>query len=134
MTRQDMLALFDRHRVAYDQRDVRALANQHAEDGVVESLMAGTVTGRPAISEVYRAWLAAFPDVVVAFNEPLIDGLRAAQATTHTGTDMGDSWASLPPANRSGFRSCTCMTSGTGTSSMSAVSTTSRGSSCRSAS
>ena len=99
MTREDILALFDRRRAALDRLDVQALTNLHAEDGVVESLMAGTVTGRPAIGEVYRAWLAAFPDVVVTADDPLIDGLRAAQAAIHAGTDMGG-FMGLPPTGK----------------------------------
>jgi predicted ester cyclase len=89
MTRQDILARFDRRQLAYDRRDVLALTNLHAENGVVESLMAGTVRGRKAISDVYRAWLTAFPDVVVTAQDLLIDGLRAAQTVTQAGTDMG---------------------------------------------
>jgi steroid delta-isomerase-like uncharacterized protein len=99
MTREDILAVLDRRQEAFDHRDVRALANLHAEDGVVESLMAGTVKGRPAIGEVYRAWLAAFPDVVVTADDLLIDGLRAAQSVTHAGTGMGE-FMGLPPTGK----------------------------------
>jgi len=99
MTRQDILALFDRWQVAYDRRDVLALTNLHAEDGVVESLVAGTVKGRAAIGDVYRAWLTAFPDVVITSDELLIDGLRAAHLVTHTGTDRGG-FMGLPPTGK----------------------------------
>ena len=99
MTRQDILALLDRWQVAYDRRDVLALTNLHAEDGVVESLVAGTVRGRAAIGDVYRTWLTAFPDVVVTFEDRLIDGLRAAQVATHTGSDRGG-FMGLPPTGK----------------------------------
>ena len=78
---------------------MRALTNLHAEDGVVESLMAGTVRGRAAISEIYRAWLAAFPDVVVTADDPIIDGDRVAQSTLQTGTDRGG-FMGLPPTGK----------------------------------
>lgn len=99
MTRQDILHLFDRRQAAYARRDTRALATLHAEDGVLESLVAGTVRGRSAIEEVYQAWLAAFPDVVVTVDDLLIDGLRAAQVVTQVGTDMGV-FMGLPPTGK----------------------------------
>jgi len=99
MTRQDILALFDRRQAAFDRRDVLELTNLHAEDGVVESLVAGTVKGRAAIGDVYRAWLTAFPDVVITSDELLIDGLRAAHLVTHTGTDRGG-FMGLPPTGK----------------------------------
>ena len=99
MTRQDILALFERRHAAYDRRDVPALTNLHATDGVVESLMAGTVKGRAAIADVYRAWLTAFPDVVVTSEDPLVDGLKAAQTVTQAGTDMGG-FMGLPPTGK----------------------------------
>jgi steroid delta-isomerase-like uncharacterized protein len=99
MTRQDILALFERRQAAYDRRDVPALTNLHAADGVVESLMAGTVKGRAAIAEVYRAWLTAFPDVVVTSEDPLVDGLKGAQTVTQAGTDMGG-FMGLPPTGK----------------------------------
>lgn len=99
MTRQDILALFDRRQAAFDRRDVLELTNLHAEDGVVESLVAGTVKGRAAIGDIYRAWLTAFPDVVITSDELLIDGLRAAHLVTHTGTDRGG-FMGLPPTGK----------------------------------
>jgi predicted ester cyclase len=65
----------------------------------VESLMAGTVKGRAAIAEVYRAWLTAFPDVVVTSEDPLVDGLKGAQTVTQAGTDMGG-FMGLPPTGK----------------------------------
>lgn len=99
MTRQDILALFDRWQVAYERRDVLALTNLHAEDGVVESLMAGTIRGHAAIGDVYRAWFTAFPDLVITSEDLLIDGLRAAHVLTHTGTDRGG-FMGLPPTGK----------------------------------
>ena len=99
MTREDILAIFEQRQAAWIRRDVDALASLHAEDGVVESLMAGTVRGRSAIGDVYRAWFAAFPDVVITSDDLLIDGLRAAHFMTHAGTDSGG-FMGLPPTGR----------------------------------
>lgn len=89
MTRADILALLQQRQAGYDRRDAQALAMLHADNGVVESLMAGTVRGRAAIGEVYRAWLAAFPDLVVTRDDVVIDEDRVVEVVTHAGTDRG---------------------------------------------
>lgn len=99
MTREEITALFARRQNAMDRRDVDALASLHAEDGVVESLMAGTVNGRTAIAGVYSAWFKAFPDVVMTGDDLLIDGDRVAQLNSVVGTDIGG-FMGLPPTGR----------------------------------
>ena len=99
MTRHDILTLFEQRQAAFLRRDVGALADLYAEDGVVESLMAGTVRGRDAIGNVYRAWFAAFPDVVITSEDLIVDGLRAAHFMTHAGTDSGG-FMGLPPTGK----------------------------------
>jgi len=89
MTRAEIVELIDRRHAAYDRRDIDALTALHAEDGVVESLLAGTVTGRQAIGDIYRAWLTAFPDVQIKNDELMVDGNRAAQVVIVSGTDQG---------------------------------------------
>ena len=37
----------------------------HTEDCVLESPLAGKVTGRAAIENVYRAFLTSFPDLTI---------------------------------------------------------------------
>lgn len=99
MTREDVVALFARRRDAFGRHDVAALECLHAEDGVVESLMAGTVKGRAAIGDVYKAWFAAFPDVAHTTEELLIDGDRVALVDTVVGTDIGG-FMGLAPTRR----------------------------------
>ena len=99
MTRQEIVALFDRMQAAVNRMDAGALADFHAEDGIVESLMAGTVRGRAAIRDVYRAWFDAFPDVVSTVEDLLIDGNRAVLLATMAGTDMGG-FMGLPPTGK----------------------------------
>jgi steroid delta-isomerase-like uncharacterized protein len=72
-------------------RDAATLASLHSENGVLESPTAGgTVHGRRAIEEIYRAWFTGFPDATFIADEPLlIDGNRAAQRLTVSGTDTG---------------------------------------------
>lgn len=99
MTRAEILALLDERQAAANRRDVEALTNLHAEDGVVESLMAGTVKGRLAVGEIYRAWFAAFPDVSLTTDQLIVDGERAVVVSTMTGTNRGG-FLGLPPSNK----------------------------------
>jgi len=99
MTRAEITALLDERRAGIESRDARALARLHADDGVVESLMAGTHWGRAAIEDVYRAWFKAFPDVVSTTEVVLIDGDRAVEVAMTTGTDTGG-FMGLPPTGK----------------------------------
>lgn len=91
MTRQDVEDIFARRAQAIGRRDAATLASLHSENGVLESPTAGgTVRGRQAIEEIYRAWFTGFPDVTFVADEPLlIDGNRVAQRLTISGTDTG---------------------------------------------
>lgn len=99
MTRDEIVAFFARLQAAFDRRDATALAAFHAEDSVVESLMAGTVTGRAAIADVYQAWFKAFPDVVMTGDDLIIDGDRAVLVNNVAGTDIGG-FMGLPATGR----------------------------------
>ena len=89
MTRDDIMALLARRHDAIVRRDAAALMADYAEDAVVESPLAGIVKGREANEQVYRALWSAFPDRVDRVEEPIVDGDRAAQVDTITGTDLG---------------------------------------------
>ena len=104
MTREELVALFDRRHAAYARLDAEALAADNAEDGVLESPAAGgSVTGREAITKVYRGWFEGFPDVTVDWNELLIDGDRVVQLATMSGTDTGGFMGLPPTGKRFGF-------------------------------
>ena len=80
-------------------RDLTTLASFCAEDVIVESPLAGTTTGRESFVQGQREIFAAFPDLTLSFEPPIIDGDRVALVSensgTHTGTVMG-----LPPTGR----------------------------------
>lgn len=99
MTREQTVALFARLQAAFDCRDATALAACHTRDGVVDSLMAGRVTGREAITETYQAWFRAFPDVVMTSDDLIIDGHRVALVSDVVGSDIGG-FLGLPPTGR----------------------------------
>lgn len=102
MTRAAILALLERRQAAVNAHDVETLTGLHAEDGIVESQIAGTIRGRAAIREVYEGFFAAFPDVVFTLDQVILDGRNAAQVGMIAGTDLG-TFLGLP-ATRKTFR------------------------------
>ena len=90
MTHEEIVALIDRRADAFARRDVTALTGMHAPTGVVESPIAGgSVTGPAAIAHLYEVFFKAFPDATLTTEELVIDGDRAAQVATLSGTDSG---------------------------------------------
>ncbi len=89
MTRDEIVALLERHRAAFKRQDAEALASDHADEGTFESPAHGVVTGRAAICDVYRYWFTAFPDLQITWDEALIDGDRAAVFWRFAGTSRG---------------------------------------------
>lgn len=102
MTREEIVALFDRRQEALDNLDATTLAADYAHDCVVESPMAGTHQGRAAVERVFRAVFDAFLDHRVRTESLVIDGNRVAQVLTLEGTDIGG-FMGLPPSGK-GFR------------------------------
>ena len=101
MTREEVVAFFDRWQEAFDNLDAAALAALYAEDCVVESpTAAGTVTGREAVEKVFRTWFSAFLDLKVTTDELLIDGNRVVQLIQAHGTDIGG-FLGLPATGKS---------------------------------
>ena len=96
MTRDDILALLQRRRDAWDARDAAALAATHAEKGVVISPTGGVLEGRAEIERVYRLWLSAFTGITFAVDEVLIDGDRVVQIARFSGTHAGEFFGLAP--------------------------------------
>ena len=99
MTREEIEALFRRRIAAYNRRDAEALAADHLDDCVLESPTAGHVSGRTLITEVYRTWFAAFPDLSFTLDELLVDGDRASMFASVHGTHVGG-FMGLPPSGK----------------------------------
>lgn len=90
MTREEITAFFARRQEYWTRLDASSLAAGHAHDGVVESPMAGTLTGRAEIEANYRTWFAAFPDFKLQTEYLMVDGDRAALFWTGYGTHVGE--------------------------------------------
>lgn len=103
MTRAEVVALLERHQRSFASRNATTLAADHVPDGTFESPAAGVVRGRESIEEVYRYWLAAFPDMEFSWREPVIEGDRAAIFWQFSGTLMGDFFGHSHPGARVQF-------------------------------
>jgi steroid delta-isomerase-like uncharacterized protein len=95
--------LFDRRVDAWRQCDVEALTRMHTDDCILESPLAGKVTGRPAIENVYRAFIMSFPDVTLDNPELVLDGDRAVQTVTFSGTNTGGFMGMAPTGKHFSF-------------------------------
>jgi len=98
-TRDEVSELLARRARAWADRNVEALAGQHAADGVMASNLAGLVRGPSAIRNVYATWFTAFPDSQFASDSVLIDGTHVAELGTMRGTDTGG-FLGLTPTGR----------------------------------
>jgi steroid delta-isomerase-like uncharacterized protein len=89
MTRDEIVEFFARRQQILSRHDPAAVAALHTEDGVFESAMAGTLTGRHDIEKFYRSLFSWFPDFSFESEEIVIDGARVVQTATFGGTDRG---------------------------------------------
>ena len=90
MTRDEIVALFDRRQELYDDLNSAALAADYAPDAIVESRIGGVHTGPTAAEQTLRAFFAAFLDCTIKTESLLIDGDRVAQALAVAGTHVGE--------------------------------------------
>jgi predicted ester cyclase len=90
MTRDEIVAFFDRRQELYDELDAAALAADYSEDAIIESPIGGPHTGRQAVEHTFKAFFAAFLDCTIKTESLLIDGDRVAQALAVAGTHVGE--------------------------------------------
>lgn len=83
----------------YSSLDAAVIASNYAEDCVVESPVAGRHVGRPAVERGLRTIFAAFPDLNIHGDEPLIAGNRAVWTLSVSGTDNGG-FMGIPPTGK----------------------------------
>jgi len=89
MTRDEIAAIFDRRREAYEKRDAAALAAGYSVDCVIESPSGGTHHGRAAAQRVLQAVFDAL-EVTLHQQSVIIDGDAVAQVVTIEGKDVGE--------------------------------------------
>ena len=102
MTREGMVALFDRRDENWRRRDADGLAADFAGDAVLESPIGGIGHGPSAIRDVYVRVLEAFRNLHVMEVRRmalLIDGNRAALRFEFSGTHSGV-FLGVPPTGK----------------------------------
>jgi steroid delta-isomerase-like uncharacterized protein len=99
MTREEVREFFARRQEVLARLDPAGLAALHTEDGVLESVMAGKITGRREIEQFYRSLFTSFPDFRWDPEELFIDGDRVVQTATFGGTDSGG-FMGVPPTGK----------------------------------
>src|SRR5262245_47994134 len=90
VTRDQIVELLARRIAAWNAHDTASLAAMHAPDGTVASPTGGALEGRDEIARVYRKWISAFPDMTIREEAVLIDGNRAVQVLSLSGTHAGE--------------------------------------------
>jgi len=99
MTRDQIAAMFERRRVAYERHDVATLVPDYAVECVIESPSGGTHKGQAAAEKVLRAVFDAL-DVKLHQQSVIIDSDAVAQVVSIEGQDVGD-FLGLPPTGKS---------------------------------
>jgi SnoaL-like polyketide cyclase len=99
MTREEIFALFTRRESAWQARDAASLTADHAPEGVVVSPTGGVLEGRIEIERIYRVWFTAFPDLVFATEDLIVDENRICLLCRITGSHAGEFFG-MPPTGR----------------------------------
>ena len=99
MTRDEIVAFFQRREGLYNDFDAAALAADYADDAVIDSPIAGVHTGRREAEQALRAVFAAFVDRKLRTESLLIDGDLVAQLFSVEGTHIGE-FLGLPPSGK----------------------------------
>ncbi len=99
MTRTEAQQFFNRRWELWRGRDVEALGLLHTEDCALDSPIAGHVAGRAAVENVYRRFWTSFPDVMIDDRDLIVEGDRAVQLVTFSGTNTGG-FMGMPPTSR----------------------------------
>lgn len=90
MTREKIVALLARREAAWGAHDAAALTADYATDAVVVSPTGGVLEGCAEIERIYRMWFTAFPDLLFASEDVLIDGDKVAVLGRVSGTHAGE--------------------------------------------
>jgi steroid delta-isomerase-like uncharacterized protein len=90
VTHKQAVAFLRQRQAKWDRRDPAELTADHARDGLVRSPMFADVRGKDAIEASYRKLFTTFPDWTIVFDEPIVDGERAAHPFTVNATHVGD--------------------------------------------
>src|SRR5438477_5043209 len=96
LTREQIVAMFERRQKAFEDLDHVALSRDYSTTCVVESPMGGVHHGREAAEAVIHAWFDAFVDLKTRVECLIVDPPRVAQVLAFEGTDIGTFLGAAP--------------------------------------
>jgi steroid delta-isomerase-like uncharacterized protein len=99
MTRDEVVAFFERRQQLYDNLDAAGLAADYADDAVIDSPSAGIHRGRQAAEQALRAIFSAFVDIKTTIEALVIDDDRIAEIRAIEGTHIGE-FMGVPPTGK----------------------------------
>jgi steroid delta-isomerase-like uncharacterized protein len=99
MSRDEVLDVIARWHDAFERRDLVTYAGLYAENATLESPLAGSVSGREAVTRVTRTLLSAFPDSHFTPEPAIVDDNRATVVSAVTGHHVGE-FMGLPPSGK----------------------------------
>jgi predicted ester cyclase len=99
MTRDEILALFERRQRAYDALDAAALARDYTDDTVIESPWAGVHKGPHHGERALKAVFSALQDLKMHTDRYVVDGDSVAQFLSIEGHNIGG-YMGLPPTGK----------------------------------
>src|SRR4029453_17999894 len=88
--RAELQAIADRFIAALKRRDVKAMGELYALNGVAESPMYATRVGRQSIEDAYRSFVTSFPDFSVDVESFLVDPPHLAFFATINATHVNE--------------------------------------------
>jgi steroid delta-isomerase-like uncharacterized protein len=103
MTRDEIVAFVARRERALKEHDIPALVEEHSDDCILQSPIAGIIRGREAIGQAFRAWFESFPDSTYQVDDLFVDNDRAVLVGTLAGTDLGGFMGLAPTGKRFTF-------------------------------
>ena len=105
----EIRTLVERFLDTWKRKDAAAAAQFHTLDGVAESPMYGTLNGRTAIEEGYRAFFTSFPDATQEVESILVDPPQVALCMMTTATHVNEFFGLPGTGRRIDFRNCHLM-------------------------
>ena len=105
----EIRTVVERFLETWKRKDAPAAASFHTPDGVAESPMYGTLNGRKAIEDGYRAFFTSFPDATIQLETMVVEPPHVAVFTTLTATHVNEFFGLPGTGRRIDFRNCQLM-------------------------
>ena len=99
MTRNEILAFFQRRQEAYEDLDAKTLAADYTDAALIESPSTGVHRGRDA-EKALRAVFDGLPDITMSFDDLVIDGDVVVTVMSCEGTHMREFLGFEPTGKR----------------------------------